>query len=130
MFFAPGMGPLPWTVNAEIFPQWARSTGNAITSAVNWTFNIIVSMTFLTLTEIITRQGTFALYAVICFTGLLFMYLCLPETKGKPLEEVTNLFSYPLFSIGRMWNRTREYQNLSQEEEDDDDDNDEVEGDR
>ncbi|KAJ8046807.1 Proton myo-inositol cotransporter [Holothuria leucospilota] len=129
MFFAPGMGPLPWTVNAEIFPQWARSTGNAITSAVNWTFNIIVSMTFLTLTEIITRQGTFALYAVICFTGLLFMYLCLPETKGKPLEEVTNLFLYPLFSIGRMWNRTREYQNLSQEEEDDDD-NDEVEGDR
>ncbi|PIK36471.1 putative proton myo-inositol cotransporter [Apostichopus japonicus] len=117
MFFAPGMGPLPWTINAEIFPQWARSSGNAITSTVNWTFNIFVSMTFLSLTEVITRQGTFGLYAVICFTGLLFIYLCLPETKGKRLEEVTDLFNSPFCRLGRASRERGQYEVLNQEDD-------------
>ena len=50
-FFAPGMGPLPWTINAEIYPTWARSTAIAMATTVNWLSNLIVSMTFLTLTD-------------------------------------------------------------------------------
>ncbi|XP_068168118.1 proton myo-inositol cotransporter-like isoform X3 [Antennarius striatus] len=53
-FFAPGMGPMPWTVNSEIYPLWARSTGNACSSGVNWTFNVIVSLTFLDVAELLT----------------------------------------------------------------------------
>lgn len=51
------MGPMPWTVNAEIYPLWARSTCNSIATSANWFFNFLVSMTFLTLTEILTREG-------------------------------------------------------------------------
>ena len=50
-FFAPGMGPLPWTINSEIYPTWARSTAIAIATTTNWLCNLIVSMTFLTLTD-------------------------------------------------------------------------------
>jgi SP family myo-inositol transporter-like MFS transporter 13 len=57
-FFAPGMGPLPWTINAEIYPTWARSTAIAIATTVNWLCNLIVSMTFLTLTD---RYGPLSL---------------------------------------------------------------------
>lgn len=56
-----GMGPMPWTINSEIYPTWARSTGNSISTAVNWSFNLLVSMTFLTLTESITKYGVFDL---------------------------------------------------------------------
>ena len=49
--FAPGMGPLPWTINSEIYPTWARSTAIAIATTVNWLCNLIVSMSFLTLTD-------------------------------------------------------------------------------
>ncbi|XP_077988286.1 proton myo-inositol cotransporter-like [Glandiceps talaboti] len=94
-FFAPGMGPMPWTINSEIYPIWARSTGNACSASVNWIFNLFISMTFLTLTDSLTRYGTFFLYSGIAMLGLLFIFFFLPETKDKKLEEVTQLFAKP-----------------------------------
>ena len=52
-----GMGPMPWTINSEIYPLWARSTGNAAATTVNWVSNLVIAMTFLTLTEAITTYG-------------------------------------------------------------------------
>ncbi|VDL96803.1 unnamed protein product [Schistocephalus solidus] len=56
-FFAPGMGPLPWTINAELYPAWARNTGVAMATSANWLANFFVSLTFLSLTEWLTRPG-------------------------------------------------------------------------
>jgi len=50
---------MPWTINSEIYPLWARSTGNSLSTATNWLSNVVVSMTFLTLTETITKYGMF-----------------------------------------------------------------------
>lgn len=91
--FAPGLGPIPWTVNSEIYPQWARSTGNALSTGTNWVFNVIISLTFLHISQALTYQGAFLLYAGFALLGFLFVFLLLPETKGKPLEEIENLFS-------------------------------------
>ncbi|XP_072179176.1 proton myo-inositol cotransporter-like [Diadema setosum] len=98
VFFAPGMGPMPWTVNSEIYPQWARSAGNAMAATVNWSFNLLIAMTFLSLTEAITRQGTFFLYFCICIVGIIFIFVLLPETKGTNLENVQELFEQPICS--------------------------------
>ncbi|XP_064632787.1 proton myo-inositol cotransporter-like [Lineus longissimus] len=102
VFFAPGMGPMPWTINSEIYPLWARSTGNAVSTFTNWIFNLIVSMTFLTLTESLTRYGTFWLYAALTTLGFIVLVLLLPETKGKSLEEVEGLFARPWFGTGAV----------------------------
>lgn len=91
--FAPGMGPMPWTINSEIYPLWARSTGNAYATATNWTCNLVISMTFLSLTEWITRYGAFWLYGGIAFCGWVFFFIYVPETKKKSLEELEHLFS-------------------------------------
>lgn len=48
---------MPWTVNSEIFPLWARSTGNACSAGVNWIFNVLVSLTFLHVAEFLTYYG-------------------------------------------------------------------------
>lgn len=94
--FSPGMGPVPWTVNAEIFPNWARSIGNSLSTTTNWTCNLIVSMTFLHLARYLTRHGTFWLYTGIALSGWIFILCLLPETKGRSLEQVEELFQGPL----------------------------------
>lgn len=50
---------MPWTINSEIYPLWARSTGNACAAGVNWTFNILVSLTFLHLAQYLTYYGQY-----------------------------------------------------------------------
>ncbi|KAJ4924673.1 hypothetical protein JOQ06_003625 [Pogonophryne albipinna] len=98
--FAPGMGPMPWTINSEIYPLWARSTGNACAAGVNWTFNILVSLTFLHLAQYFTYYGAFFLYSSMALLGFFFIYGCLPETKGRRLEEIEALFENQLCSCG------------------------------
>ncbi|KAJ8381829.1 hypothetical protein SKAU_G00026070 [Synaphobranchus kaupii] len=98
--FAPGMGPMPWTVNSEIYPLWARSTGNACSSGVNWTFNVLVSLTFLHVAQYLTYYGAFFLYSCLAVLGFFFIYGCLPETKGRRLEEIEALFEGRLCTCG------------------------------
>ncbi|XP_051544746.1 proton myo-inositol cotransporter-like [Myxocyprinus asiaticus] len=98
--FAPGMGPMPWTVNSEIYPLWARSTGNACSAGVNWTFNVLVSLTFLHMAQYLTYYGAFFLYSSLALVGFFFIYGCLPETKGRRLEEIESLFENQLCSCG------------------------------
>ncbi|KAM4573972.1 proton myo-inositol cotransporter-like isoform 2-T2 [Odontesthes bonariensis] len=96
--FAPGMGPMPWTVNSEIYPLWARSTGNACSAAVNWSFNVLVSLTFLHVAEFLTYYGAFFMYTGLVVLALLFVLGCLPETQGLQLEDIENLFARQLCS--------------------------------
>ena len=88
-----GMGPLPWTINSEIYPLWARSTGYGFATAVKWSTNLVLSTTFLSLTEWITSFGAFWLYGGISLLGWLFFFAYLPETKNKSPEELEHLFS-------------------------------------
>ncbi|KAM9407536.1 proton myo-inositol cotransporter [Salvelinus alpinus] len=99
-FFAPGMGPMPWTINSEIYPLWARSTGNACSAGVNWMFNFLVSLTFLHVAQNLTYYGVFFLYSSLALLGFFFIYGCLPETKSRRLEEIESLFDNQLCSCG------------------------------
>ena len=45
--FAVGMGPIPWAVNAEIYPDTVRGLANGIATTVNWGANLLISATFL-----------------------------------------------------------------------------------
>lgn len=93
MFFAPGMGPMPWTINSEIYPSWARSWCLSAATSTNWLFNLLMSMTFLSLTRVITKHGAFYLYAVLASLGFVYFAFVLPETRGKTLEELEDLFA-------------------------------------
>ncbi|XP_059667008.1 probable inositol transporter 2 [Cornus florida] len=57
------MGTAPWIVNSEIYPLKYRGICRGIAAVSNWISNLIVSETFLTLTEAIGSAGTFLLFA-------------------------------------------------------------------
>lgn len=57
----------------------------------NWVCNLIVSLTFLTLTKALGSSGTFLLFAGYCVIGLVFIYWFVPETKGLQFEELEKM---------------------------------------
>ncbi|CAH9136453.1 unnamed protein product [Cuscuta epithymum] len=89
--YSPGMGTVPWIVNSEIYPLRYRGVGGGIAAVCNWVSNLIVSETFLTLTEVLGSSGTFLLFAGFSLVGLVAIYLLVPETKGLQFEEVEEL---------------------------------------
>uniref|UniRef100_A0A7N0UFB1 Major facilitator superfamily (MFS) profile domain-containing protein n=1 Tax=Kalanchoe fedtschenkoi TaxID=63787 RepID=A0A7N0UFB1_KALFE len=89
--YSPGMGTVPWIVNSEIYPLRYRGVGGGMAAVSNWVSNLIVSETFLTLTEHLGSAGTFLLFAAFSLTGLVFIFFLVPETKGLPFEEVEKM---------------------------------------
>lgn len=93
--FGVGMSSVPWTVNAEIYPNHARSLGTSASTTVNWIGNVVVSATFLSLASdnALGKDGAFFLYASIGVAGWIWLCGCMPETKGLSLEEIELLFA-------------------------------------
>ena len=99
LVFAYGMGTMPWTISAEIFPTNIRGVANSITTMTNWICNFAVASTFLTLVKAATKPGAFIIYSVVSICFLIYLYIYLPETKGKSLEEIRVLFT------NNMWGK-------------------------
>lgn len=99
--FGMGMACMPWLVNAEIYPLDVRGVANGIATTVNWVSNFVVAGTFLDLVSALSTNsdcpidhpdGAFWLYAGVAIVGFIFLAWMMPETKGKTLEEIEQLF--------------------------------------
>ncbi|TNV80686.1 hypothetical protein FGO68_gene2087 [Halteria grandinella] len=89
IFFSISLGPIPWTVNSEIYPLHLRGVGNSLATTVNWVSNYAVSQVFLLVTTTALGQViTFVSIAVCCVGTWLFVYRLLPETKGRSIESI------------------------------------------
>ena len=90
--FAISLGPIFWLLNAEIYPLAVRSKAAGLGTMANWAANFAVSLTFLLLIDALGRSGAFWFYAAISALTLLFCWKLVPETKGKPLEDIQRFF--------------------------------------
>ncbi|KAK1960997.1 general substrate transporter [Colletotrichum eremochloae] len=89
-FFTP-LGIISWVYPAEIFPLEIRALGNALTTFTNWTINLIlVSFSPQALTAI--GFHFFYVFVVFNLTAALCYYLFYPETSGRTLEQMDELF--------------------------------------
>ncbi|CAL8393611.1 solute carrier family 2, facilitated glucose transporter member 12 [Gadus morhua] len=87
--FSVSLGPMVYVVISEIFPTGVRGKAVSVVSAVNWATNLLISMTFLTVTETIGVSSVMFLYAAMSFVLLVFVILCVPETRGRTLEQIS-----------------------------------------
>jgi sugar porter (SP) family MFS transporter len=86
--FAIGLGPVFWLMISEIYPTGIRSKAMAAATVGNWAANFLVAVTFLSLGQAITRQGTFFLYTGLGVLAFLFFLSRVPETSNRSLEEI------------------------------------------
>jgi len=86
--FAASMGPITWTVITEIFPGEIRGRAVSICTAFNWLSAYLVSQCFLSMVEAFGSSLTFALFAVFCLIGWIWIFFQVPETKGRSLEQI------------------------------------------
>ena len=96
--FAMSWGPVCWVLLSEIFPNKIRGQAMAIAVAAQWLANYLVSWTFPMmdkssyLNDLFHHGFAYWVYALMAILSALFITKFVPETKGKTLEEMNNLF--------------------------------------
>jgi len=96
--FAMSWGPVTWVLLAEIFPNRIRGA-MSIAVAAQWIANFVVSWTFPMLndnkwlTEQFNHGFAYWIYGVMGLLAALFVWKLVPETKGKTLEEMEDLWN-------------------------------------
>ena len=86
--FAVGLGPVFWLILSEIYPLRIRGRAMSVGTVANWSANLIVALSFLTLTQVLGKPATFWLYGIVSVGSWLFAVFLVPETKGRSLEEI------------------------------------------
>jgi hypothetical protein len=105
--FSASWGPTPWVFVSEIFPTRLRAYGVGLAgtfldfswspprspalAATQWLFNFVITkITPLAIAHVGWR--TFIMFAVFCLAMGVFVFLFVPETKQRTLEEIDVLF--------------------------------------
>ncbi|WOG87837.1 hypothetical protein DCAR_0207069 [Daucus carota subsp. sativus] len=91
--FFMAFGPIPNLLCAEIFPTRVRGLCIAICALAAWICDIIITYSLPLMLPSIGLSGIFGIYAVVCIVSWVFVFLKVPETKGMPLEVITEFFS-------------------------------------
>ncbi|KAH6786165.1 tonoplast monosaccharide transporter2 [Perilla frutescens var. hirtella] len=91
--FVMGYGPIPNILCSEIFPTRVRGLCIAICALAFWICDVIVTYTLPLMLGSIGLAGVFGIYAIVCMVSWIFVFLRVPETKGMPLEVITEFFA-------------------------------------
>ena len=86
--YAMTLGPVTWTLLAEIFPNRVRGVGMAACTFALWTGCCTLTFSFPSMNASLGSDGTFWIYSLICLSAFLLLWRYCPETKGKSLEEL------------------------------------------
>jgi hypothetical protein len=101
-FYTPSWNGTPWVLNSEMFDQNTRSLGQANAAANNWFWNFIVAR----FTEQMFRAwgfGVYLFFASLMVISIFFVFFCIPETKGVPLEAMDKLFeTKPIWKANKI----------------------------
>ncbi|OYD08783.1 D-xylose transporter XylE [Paludifilum halophilum] len=90
--FMMSWGPICWVLLSEIFPNKIRGQAIGIAVAAQWGANFFISSTYPSMMEV-SEGLTYAFYGGISVLSALFVWKLVPETKGKSLEELEELWA-------------------------------------
>ena len=86
--YAMTLGPVTWTLLAEIFPHRIRGVAMATCTFALWVGCCTLTFSFPSMNATLGSSGTFWIYSAICLCTFVFLFRSCPETKGKSLEQL------------------------------------------
>ncbi|KAB5567229.1 hypothetical protein PHYPO_G00230380 [Pangasianodon hypophthalmus] len=90
--YAMGWGPITWLLMSEILPMTARGVASGLCVVVSWATAFALTQIFMHAVEAYGLYAPFLFFCVICVLNIIFTAKCVPETKGRTLEEIENYF--------------------------------------
>ena len=93
VMFSIGFGPVPWLMMGELFSSDIKGVAGSIAGTTNWVLAFIVTKTFVDLRIALGSGETFWLFSGITLVGVLFVFVFVPETKGKSLNEIQDILA-------------------------------------
>ncbi|CAL5866466.1 uncharacterized protein PFLUO_LOCUS674 [Penicillium psychrofluorescens] len=89
--FSYSFAPIGWVLPSEIFNLSIRSKAISITTSATWMCNFVIGLVTPDMLDSIT-WGTYIFFAAFCLLALAFTFFCIPETRGKTLEDMDLIF--------------------------------------
>lgn len=84
-----GVGsPIPWMITAELFNTRFRATAVTVAVFTGWTFAFIISTIYLPFQQLVGVSFSYLPFILVSILSVIFMYLLLPETREKNVEEI------------------------------------------
>ncbi|KAM8943767.1 solute carrier family 2, facilitated glucose transporter member 6 isoform 1-T1 [Lycaon pictus] len=90
--YAMGWGPITWLLMSEILPLQARGVASGLCVLVSWLTAFALTKSFLLVVNAFGLHVPFFFFAAICLASLVFTGCCVPETKGRSLEQIESFF--------------------------------------
>ncbi|XP_075786850.1 solute carrier family 2, facilitated glucose transporter member 9 isoform X3 [Pelodiscus sinensis] len=90
--FCIGPGGIPFVLTGEFFQQSQKPAAFMIAGTVNWLSNFSVGLLFPFIQNGL-KTFCFLVFAVICLAGATYLFLVLPETKNKTINEISQAFA-------------------------------------
>lgn len=90
--FAITWGPVSWIYPPELFPLRVRGKAVALCTSANWAFNFALGY-FVPPAFVNIKWRTYILFGVFCLAMCIHVFFMFPETAGKTLEEVEEMFT-------------------------------------
>ncbi|MCX6621420.1 MAG: sugar porter family MFS transporter [Acidobacteria bacterium] len=86
--FSLSLGCGGWVYLSELYPTAVRARAMSVGTLCVWLACLVVTLTFLTLIRLLGTSVVFWVYASLCAVTFFFVWLAMPETKGRTLEEI------------------------------------------
>ncbi|KAJ2093718.1 Bifunctional purine biosynthesis protein PurH [Coemansia sp. RSA 1813] len=102
-FFNLGVGPIPWATAGEMTPRYAMTAMSAIGTGIGYTFTFVIGVIFPPMQDA-WQNYTFFFFMAWNLAAVTFVFLFVPETKDRPIEDTVKVHSCGIhFVVGKKW---------------------------
>lgn len=89
--FSLGFGPIPWMMMGELCAADIKGIASALIVMFNWSLVFLITKTFDTMRVQWGSDWTFWFFALWMAVGTIYVFIKVPETKGKTNAEIQEL---------------------------------------